>query len=80
MSNAQQWGKQQQADIIEQARTVMHAQLETEQERLVALAEVNDMIRPEEISYLTELQQTIADHLKASQFSLNAVRIAIVTE
>ncbi len=80
ISNAQQWGKQQQADIIEQALTVMHAQLETEQERLVALAEVNDMIRPEEISYLTELQQTIADHLKASQFSLNAVRIAIVTE
>jgi len=80
ISNAQQWGKQQQPDIIEQAITTMRASLQTEQERLAALATINSMIRPEEISYIEELQQAIVEHLKASQLSLNAVRVAIVTE
>jgi len=80
INNAQQWGKQQQPSIIEQAITTMRSSLQTEQERLVALATVNSMIRPEEISYIEELQQAIVEHLKASQLSLNAVRVAIVTE
>ncbi len=80
INNAQQWGKQQQPSIIEQAITTMRSSLQTEQERLTALATVNSMIRPEEISYIEELQQAIVEYLKASQLSLNAIRVAIVTE
>ncbi len=80
ISHAQQWGEQQQSMIIEQAIDTMKTSLQPEQDRLVALAEVNAMIRPEEIVYIQELQQTIVENLQAAKLSLNAIRVAIVTE
>jgi len=77
---AQQLAIKQQPEIIDQAIDNMKKTLQPEQDRLTALAKVNTMIRPEEIEYAEQLQQTIVDHLQTAQLSLNAVRVAIVTE
>ncbi|MBL1320875.1 MAG: RNA polymerase-associated protein RapA [Methylophaga sp.] len=80
IKQAQQLTAIQQPEIIEQAIQNMRKTLQPEQDRLIALAKVNDMIRPEEISYAEQLQQTIVENLHTAQLSLNAVRVAIVTE
>lgn len=80
INEAQQITLKQQPEIIEQAIDNMKKTLQPEQDRLIALAEVNNMIRPEEISYAKHLQQTIIDNLQTAKLSLNAIRVAIVTE
>jgi ATP-dependent helicase HepA len=80
IKQAQQLAIKQQPEIIEQAMQNVKQTLQPEQDRLIALAEVNNMIRPEEISYAEQLQQTIIAHLDTAKLSLNAIRVAIVTE
>jgi ATP-dependent helicase HepA len=70
----------QQTTIIKHAIDNMNLSLQTEQERLSALAKVNSNIRPDEITYLEQLQQTLTQYLNVAQFSLNGIRVAIVTE
>ena len=79
IEHAQQWGEQHQAAIIEHALETMRASLQPEQERLLALAQVNSMIRSDEIKHIEQIQQTTAEYLALSQISLNAIRVAIVT-
>jgi ATP-dependent helicase HepA len=80
IAQAQQLAVQQQPAIIRQAIKTMQQLLQPEQERLIALAEVNSNIRTEEITYLKQTQQTLAQFLQSAQLSLDAVRVAIVTE
>ena len=80
ITQAQKLAATQQKDIIEQAVKTMHQSLQPEQNRLTALAKVNSNIRPEEIAYLEESQQLLEQYLQSAQLSLDAVRVAIVTE
>jgi ATP-dependent helicase HepA len=76
---AQQLAVTKQQLIIEQAISTMHRSLQPEQDRLTALAAVNSTIRPEEIAYIQQSQQLLVDYLQSAQLSLDAVRVAIVT-
>ncbi len=79
IAQAKQSASKQQTEIIEQAVTTMHQSLQPEQDRLTALAKVNSSIREEEISYIADSQQLLAEYLTDAQLSLDAVRVAIVT-
>lgn len=80
VTQAQQLALKQQQNLIDQAITTMQQSLEPEQARLIALAEINSSIRPEEINYIGEIQQQLTDILQSAQLSLDSVRVAIVTE
>jgi len=77
---AQQLAITQQKGIVELAIETMHQSLQPEQERLKALAEINSNIRPEEIAYLEQSEELLEQYLQSAQLSLDAVRVAIVTE
>ena len=79
ITQAQELAAIQQPPIIEQAITAMHASLKPEYDRLKALAEVNSTIRPEEIDYIEHSQELLVEYLQSAQLSLDAVRVAIVT-
>lgn len=66
--------------IREQALAAMHSELEAEQERLQALAEVNPAIRQQEIDFLAQRRTQLADSIQSAELRLDAVRVAIVTE
>ena len=80
ITQAQQLAAQQQSAIINQAIKTMQSVLQPEQERLTALAKVNSNIRIEEITYIEQTQQSLTQYLQSAQLSLNAVRVAIITE
>jgi len=80
VTQAQKLAVQQQSDIIDQAIKTMQQLLQPEQERLTALAKVNSNIRADEITYIEQTQQLLTEYLQSAQLSLNAVRVAIVTE
>ncbi|EEF81066.1 RNA polymerase-associated protein RapA [Methylophaga thiooxydans] len=66
--------------IRQQALDAMHAELEAEQQRLQALAEVNPTIRQQEIDFLAQRRAQLADSIQSAELRLDAVRVAIVTE
>jgi len=66
--------------IREQALAAMHTELEMEQQRLQALAEVNPTIRQQEIDFLAQRRAQLADSIQSAELRLDAVRVAIVTE
>ncbi|HDY84552.1 MAG TPA: RNA polymerase-associated protein RapA, partial [Methylophaga sp.] len=80
ITQAQQLAVTKQQQIIDQAISTMHRSLQPEQDRLTALAAVNSSIRPEEIAYIEQSQQLLVDYLQSAQLSLDAVRVAIVTQ
>ncbi|PHS69065.1 MAG: RNA polymerase-associated protein RapA [Methylophaga sp.] len=80
IKQAQKLASQQQQDMIEQAIESMQQSLQPEHDRLVALAEVNSSIRTEEIVYIEETQQQLTKLLQSAQFSLNSLRVVIITE
>lgn len=80
VTQAQKLAVQQQSGIINQAIKTMQQLLQPEQERLTALAKVNSNIRAEEITYIEQTQQLLTEYLQSAQLSLNAIRVAIVTE
>ncbi len=69
-----------QEQIRQQALDAMHAELEAEQQRLQALAEVNPTIRQQEIDFLAQRRAQLADSIQSAELRLDAVRVAIVTE
>ncbi|PCH61932.1 MAG: RNA polymerase-associated protein RapA [Gammaproteobacteria bacterium] len=69
-----------QAEIIASAVDTMNQQLSSELQRLQALAKVNPNIRQQEIDYMVESQQLLAGYLQTAQLTMDAVRVAIVTE
>ena len=66
--------------IREKALAAMHAELEAEQQRLQALAQVNPNIRQQEVDFLTQRRAQLADSIQSAELRLDAVRVAIVTE
>ncbi|KGM06789.1 RNA polymerase associated protein RapA [Methylophaga thiooxydans] len=66
--------------IRQQALDAMHAELEAEQQRLQALAEVNPTIRQQEIDFLAQRRAQLADSIQSAELRLDAVRVAIVTD
>ncbi|WP_438971652.1 RNA polymerase-associated protein RapA [Methylophaga sp.] len=66
--------------IRQQALEKMHAELESEQHRLQALAQVNPAIRQQEIEFLVNRRNHLADSIQSAELRLDAVRVAIVTE
>jgi len=79
ITQAKNLANKEQAEIVQQAVLSMKQSLQPEYERLQALAEVNSNIRVEEVNYIKESQDLLADYLQSAQLSLDAVRVAIVT-
>jgi ATP-dependent helicase HepA len=71
---------QAQQQVITDAVTMMNYQLNEELQRLEFLTKVNPNIRDIEVEYLKQSKQLLTDYLEASQLSMDAVRIIIVTE
>jgi ATP-dependent helicase HepA len=71
---------QAQQQVITDAVTMMNYQLNEELQRLEFLTKVNPNIRDIEVKYLKQSKQLLTDYLEASQLSMDAVRIIIVTE
>ena len=61
-----------------QALERMHAELDAEQQRLVALAAVNPNVRADELEQFAARRQLIAEHLQATRVRLDAVRIVVM--
>jgi len=70
----------QQRSMIDDAQSLMQTDLNAEIERLTALAKVNPNIRQQEIDYLKQSKQVLVDTINNAQLSLDAVRVAIVTD
>ncbi|HEC72828.1 MAG TPA: RNA polymerase-associated protein RapA, partial [Methylophaga aminisulfidivorans] len=68
------------AELKQQAMQAMNTELAQEQERLMALAKVNPNIRQQELDYLSQLQTRLQEGILAASLSLDAIRVAIVTE
>ncbi|NOQ80980.1 MAG: RNA polymerase-associated protein RapA, partial [Methylophaga sp.] len=79
IKQAQQLANEEQESIVQDAIVTMQESLQPEHDRLKALAKVNSNIRQEEISYIEESQDLLANTLQSAQLSLDAVRVAIVT-
>ncbi len=69
-----------QQTMIEQAQQKMQHHLSSEIERLKALAQVNPNIRQQEIDYLEQSKQVLAEAINNAQLKLDAVRVAITTD
>ena len=69
-----------QTEIITDAVETMDKTLSLEQQRLIALAKVNANIRQTEIDYMVESQQLLTNYLQTAKLTMDAIRVAIVTE
>jgi ATP-dependent helicase HepA len=77
---AQAASSSQQASWIQNAVQNMTEQMHEEIQRLSALAEKNPNIRQQEIDHLIEKQQQLHQVLQSARLTLDALRVAIVTE
>ena len=66
------------AALAAEALERMHAELQDEQQRLVALARVNPNVRASEIEQLALRRALLAEHLAAARVRLDAVRIVVM--
>jgi ATP-dependent helicase HepA len=80
VDNANKAALTKQTDIIADAVETMDKTLGLEQQRLKALAKVNVNIRQTEIEHMTESQQLLSDYLQTAKLTMDAIRVAIVTE
>ena len=80
IKTAEALAEAQKATTIETAVEAMLETQGTESERLKALAAVNQNIRQEEIDYLDDSTIQMKGYLEGAQISLNAIRVAMVSE
>jgi len=66
--------------LKQEALENMNNELEQEYQRLSALAKVNPNIRPQELDYLKQRQDKLNSGIQSASLSLDAIRVAIVTE
>ncbi|WP_213999332.1 RNA polymerase-associated protein RapA [Arsukibacterium sp.] len=57
----------------------MQQALQTEQQRLTALKQVNPLIRQEEIDMLNSRQQQLTDYISKARLKLDAIRLIVVS-
>ena len=62
-------------EVIGKARTAVEHELAAEQDRLIALAEVNANVRDDEIERLAARRQALLDHLASTRVRLDAMRL-----
>ena len=74
-SNAIDVNEQRIPDIVEDARSEMHSQLQREATRLRELQKVNRSVRDDEISLLLEREDALERALGGTRLRLDAVRL-----
>ncbi|MGI9334840.1 MAG: RNA polymerase-associated protein RapA [Gammaproteobacteria bacterium] len=67
----------QRARLVAEARECAGAQHETEHRRLVALAQINPSVRPEEIRRQVEIAESLQDHIARAYLQLDALRVGV---
>lgn len=67
----------QQQQLIDEAMQRMQEQQSNELQRLEALSAVNPNIRQQEIDFLREETQSLADYLQTAQLTLDALRVIV---
>lgn len=75
LDRARELGTAKSQPIIAAALAAMHAELATEISRIRDLAEVNDHVRPEEITALESRRTQLADAIASARVRLDAVRL-----
>ncbi len=66
-------------DFVSRALEKMHHQTDLEVERLTSLAQVNPAIDADDIAHAREMAPILAQHLEASQFKVDALRVVLAT-
>lgn len=66
------------ADVTRHARNAVENELAAEQDRLIALAEVNANVRDDEIERLAARRQALLDHLASTRVRLDAMRLVVM--
>ena len=80
IKHAEQLAANQEASIIDAAKTRMQQLQVSELERLRALSEVNPNIRQEEIEHMAAETKELQHYLASTHLKLEAVRLAVTTE
>jgi len=71
--------EQTEADLLAQAKASIAEQMETELDRLKALAKVNPNIRDEELEALTIREEDLLAAVDGASLKMDSIRIAVVT-
>ena len=80
IAQAEKLASNQEASIIDAAKTQMQNLQQSELHRLQALAEVNPNIRQEEIDHLMSETEELQHYLATTHLKLEALRVAVITE
>jgi ATP-dependent helicase HepA len=75
LEKAQSLAAERMVKIVETAQAAMEAQLDGEIERLEDLSQLNDHVRPEEITAVTQQKTELAAALATARLRLDAVRL-----
>jgi ATP-dependent helicase HepA len=71
---------QEKLEVIRAASLVkMQTSLSEEQERLVALKQINPNIRQEEITFYDKQRNDLATYIEKTQLQLDAIRLIVVS-
>lgn len=79
VKQAEEIAQKHQKQAIENATEKMQNELQKEKQRLVTLSQSNPNIRQDEINYLGHAATQLETYLGNARFTLNAIRVAIVT-
>ena len=80
LAKAEKLANQQSKVVINDAEASMQREQQAELQRLEALAAVNANIRSEEVAYLREKSGQLSAYIQTAQLTLDAVRVAVVTD
>ena len=67
------------AAIQQKAIDTMHRTLDSEFERLTALAAINPSVRQAELDFIKDQQKALADYISHAQLKFEAIRMIVVT-
>ena len=67
----------QRSHLVSEAQARAKASQETEHRRLIALAEINTSVRPQEIQRQAEIAEALQEHLARAYLQLDALRVGV---
>lgn len=79
IAKAQAYAEAQLAHIQQDALQKMQSQLQSQIDRLQALAKINPSVREEEISHLQQNQTQLADYINKARIKFDAIRVIVVS-
>tara|TARA_R110002126_G_scaffold75469_34_gene188495 strand:- start:7191 stop:10100 length:2910 start_codon:yes stop_codon:yes gene_type:complete len=79
LSNSESLAGEQLATLRQTALTKMQNSLQSEQQRLTALQQINPLIRQQEIEILSSQQQQLTELIGKARLKLDAIRIIVVS-